>query len=115
MNDIELVQQLDDMVAKMHLALKESAIRGEEWAKAERDYKVSNAQFILTERAKGTAITLIKDLSLGDGKVSDLRLKRDIALVAYENAKEARNIYKLNVRLLESEIERMWGLAGEQT
>ena len=110
----DLYLERQEMVQKMHLALKESALRGEEWAKAERDYKVANAKFILNARANGVPATLIKDLAMGDSEISELRLKRDIALTAYENAKEARNIYKLNVRLLESEIEREWSLAKDE-
>nr|DAS01248.1 MAG TPA: hypothetical protein [Caudoviricetes sp.] len=114
MTDLDLYQQRQEMVQKMHLALKECALRGEEWAKAEREYKVAMAQYILTARANGTPATLIKDLAMGDDNVSALRFNRDIALTAYENAKEARNIYKLNIRLIESDIAREWGLAKDE-
>ena len=114
MENLELYTERDNLVRSMHTALKECAIRGTHLSKAEHDYKVALAKFVLTERAKGTPATLIKDIALGDEEVAGLRLKRDIAKSAYDTAKDAVNVYKLNVRLVENQIEREWGLAKDE-
>ena len=114
MENLELYTERDNLVRSMHKALKECAIRGSHLSECEHDYKVALAQFILKERAKGTPATLVKDIALGDEEVAGLRLKRDIAKTSYDTAKDAVNVYKLNVRLIESQIEREWGLAKDE-
>ena len=108
---MELLAELNDKRKLLNQALSECTRRGVELAKAECEYKQSSAKFILAQRAIGTPATLIKDLAMGDEIVSGLRLKRDIAEVYYDNAKEARNVYKLEARLIEEQITREWGQA----
>ena len=108
---MELLNELQDKRKLLNKALTLAVKRGTELAKAEQAYKQANAKFILAERAKGTAATLIKDLALGDEKVSELRLQRDICSVYYDNAREAINSYKLEARLIEEQISREWGQA----
>lgn len=114
MENIYIYTERDNLIRSMHAALKECAVRGTHLSKAEHDYKVALAKFVLTERAKGTPATLVKDIALGDEYVAGLRLKRDIAKTSYDTAKDAVNVYKLNVRLVESQIEREWGLAKDE-
>ena len=108
---MELLNELNEKRKLLNQALAESTKRGKSLAYAEQAYKRENAKFILAERAKGTAATLIKDLALGDEKVSELRLQRDICSVYYDNAREAINSYKLEARLIEEQIAREWGQA----
>lgn len=106
-----LILELQEKRELLNKALSECVKRGKELAQAECEYKQSAAKFILAQRAVGTPATIIKDLALGDEEVSRLRLKRDIASVYYDNAKEARNVYKLEARLIEEQIAREWGAA----
>ena len=108
---MELLNELQDKRKLLNQALAECVKRGTKLAQAEKEYKAANAKFILAERAKGTAATLIKDLAMGDDDIVILRLERDIASVYYENAKEAVNVYKLEARLIEEQIAREWGAA----
>ena len=108
---MELLNELQTKRELLNKALSECTKRGIALAEAENEYKRSSAKFILAQRALGTPATLIKDLALGDEEVSSLRLKRDIASVYYDNAKEARNVYKLEARLIEEQIAREWGQA----
>lgn len=106
---MNLIDELQNKRELLNKALSECVKRGKELAQAEQAYKQANAKFILSERAKGTPATLIRDLALGDEVVSGLRLERDIASVYYDNAREARNVYKLEARLIEEQIKREWG------
>jgi hypothetical protein len=63
---------------------------------------------ILEERAKGTPVTIISDVCRGDPEVAKLRLERDIAKTVYESAQEAINGYKLQIRILDAQVEREW-------
>lgn len=108
----DLTQELREKRNLMNLALSESAKRGKELAEKERSYKIGNAEFILLHKGEFAA-TLIKELAQGDKVVSKLRYERDIANVLYDSAKEAVLSYKLELRIIESQIQREWNSGGE--
>lgn len=104
----DLIQEIGAKSALLDAAIKQLGIRGKAYAQAEHDYRVFMRKKILEERAKGTPVTIISDLCRGDPEVAKLRLERDIALTIYESAKEAIAGYKLQIRIIDSQIEREW-------
>ncbi|MCL1789898.1 MAG: hypothetical protein FWG40_00820 [Peptococcaceae bacterium] len=90
-------------------ALAEYRARGQKYAECEHAYRVQQAQFITEQRAMGTAVTLLSDLAKGDQEIAKLRMMRDIALSLYESAKEAIQVYKLKIKILDGQIAREWG------
>lgn len=104
----DLIQEIGAKSALLDAAIKQLGIRGRTYAQAERDYRVAMRKKILEERANGTPVTIISDLCRGDDAVAKLRLERDIALTVYESAKEAINGYKLQIRILDAQVEREW-------
>ena len=74
----------------------------------ERAYKLAKARKIEEERDKKTAVSLIRELVIGDVAVSQLRMERDKARVMYRSVDEAINIKKLELRIVESQIGREW-------
>lgn len=108
MDGYDLVGYLQSKRKELMEALAISKSRGLALAETERDYKREKAKFIAKARAEKIAVTLIRDLAQGDPYISDLRFKRDSAKVLYQNATEAINVFKLECRLLESDIKREW-------
>ena len=104
----DLIQEIGAKSALLDAAIKQLGIRGKAYAQAEHDYRVAMRKKILDERAKGTPVTIISDLCRGDPDVAKLRLERDIAKTVYESAQEAINGFKLQIRILDSQIEREW-------
>lgn len=92
-------------------AIKELRSRGSAYAQAEQDYRVELAKCILLEREKGTPVTIISDVCRGDRTIAGLKFNRDVADVVYKSALEAVNGYKLQIRILDAQIEREWGHA----
>jgi multidrug resistance efflux pump len=103
---IELINQMLDKTNQMTSVITELKKRGRAMAQTESDYRSALAQKILILRAENYPVTIINDLSRGDREVAHLRLKRDIALTEYEVAKEMLQVLKLQVRVLQAEIER---------
>lgn len=104
----DLIQEIGAKSAMLDAAIKQLGIRGRAYAQAEHDYRVAMRKKVLEERAKGTPVTIISDLCRGEPEVARLRLNRDIAKTVYESAQEAINGYKLQIRILDSQIEREW-------
>lgn len=106
---MELLLELSNKTRLLDAAIRELKARGSSYAQAERDYRVAMAKRILVERDKGTPVTIISDLCRGDAEIAKLRFERDVAEVVYKSAQEAINGYKLQIRILDSQIEREWG------
>jgi hypothetical protein len=59
------------------------------------------------------AVTLIDKIVYGVKEVADLRLERDIAEVLYNTNMEHINSTKLQLRILDNQLEREWGQAKD--
>lgn len=107
----DLILELNQKNKLLESAIRELRTRGSSYAQAEHDYRVAMAKKILVERDKGTPVTIISDVCRGDPSIAKLRFERDVAEVVYKSAMEAINGYKLQIRILDSQIEREWGNA----
>lgn len=109
MSGADLYIELDTKVKMLDSALSEFRKRGEAHAAARRDYQVALSKEILIQRDKGVPVTIISDICKGDISIAELRLKKDIAESLYKSAGEAINSYKLQIRIIEGQIDREWG------
>lgn len=109
MDGYELIEQVRQKTALLDKALKESKERGIASADAEQAYKVALSKAMLIEREKGTPVTIISDICRGQEEIAALRRERDIAEALYKAAKEAINVYKIQLRVLQEQVEREWG------
>lgn len=107
MND--LYEELQTKREQLDASIKQLRKNGTEYAKNERDYKVLLRTECLRLREEGMAIGLIELTVYGIPSVAEARFKRDIAKVVYDANQEAINSLKLQMRLIESQIQREWG------
>lgn len=107
--DYDLVQEIGQKSRLLDTAIKELGKRGRAYAEAEKEYRIAMARKILEEREKGTPVTIISDLCRGNPEIAKLRFDRDCAEVVYKSAMEAINGYKLQIRILDAQVEREWG------
>jgi len=107
----DLLIEMQGRVHTLDTALKALGQRGRVYAQAEHDYRIALREEILKERDKGTPVTIINDVCRGEKKIAALRFNRDVAETVYEAAKEACNVYKLEIRTLDEQISREWGNA----
>lgn len=105
---MELIQEIGAKSSLLDAAVKQLGVRGKAYAQAEREYKVALAKRIMQEREKGTPVTIISDVCRGDSEIARLRFERDCAEVVYKSAMEAIQSIKLQIRILDAQIEREW-------
>lgn len=110
MND--LVNEIWEKGRLLETALLEAKKRGLDFADKERCYKIALARKMLEERAKGTPVSIISDICKGDEVIANVRYERDAAEIVYENAREAINTYKMQLRMLNDQLSREWEGAG---
>lgn len=108
----DLVAQVGQKTALLDAAIQALSKRGRAYAEAEREYRLALSKMILEERANGTPVTVISDICRGKPEIARLRFERDCAEVVYKSAMEAINNYKLQIRVLDAQIEREWHSGG---
>ena len=110
-NEYDLVQELQNKTKQLEISIKQLRKTGTEYAEAERDYKVLLRTECLKLRDEGMAIGMINMTAYGIPKVAEARFKRDVCEAVYKANQEAINSIKLQMRLIESQLQREWGQA----
>lgn len=106
--EYDLYQELLSKTKQLEMSVRQLRKSGSDYAEAERDYKVLLRQECLKLRDSGMAIGMIDKCCYGIPAVAEARFKRDVAKVVYEANMESINSIKLQMRLLEAQINREW-------
>lgn len=104
----DLVNELLYKTKELNKLVDDSNNYGQLLAKAERIYRISLATKLIELKASGVAATLCSDLAKGDEIIAQLREERDKAEVWYKSSLEHIMASKLEVKILEGQIEREW-------
>ncbi len=107
MND--LYDELQLKLKELNVSIKQLRKTGTAYAESERDYKIILRQECLKLRDSGMAIGMIDKCCYGIPSVAEARFKRDVAEAVYKANQEAINSIKLQLRLIEGQIQREWG------
>lgn len=105
---MDLLNELNYKVKQLELSLKKLTENGIKYAESERDYKILLRQECLKLRDEGTAIGMIDKTCYGIPSVAEARFKRDVSEAIYKANQEAINTTKLQIKILENQIEREW-------
>ena len=103
---IDLLNELNEKTQELQVSLRQLRKTGTKYAEAERDYKILLRQEVLKLRDEGQAIGVITLICYGIPSVAEARFKRDVAEAIYKANQEAINTIKLQIRLIESQIQR---------
>lgn len=105
----DLVVTMQEKLEELETALNDFQTGGIALALAEQEYKVALRKNSLVLKDRGYSATLIDKVILGVKEVADTRYRRDVQSALYEAQKERINITKLEIRILEAQIEREYG------
>lgn len=108
MADYDLWHEIEQKRKELSVCIRELRKSGTAYAEAERAYKVQLRETCLRLRSQDMAIGMIQLTCYGVPEVADLRFKRDVAEVVYTANKEAINSCKLQLRLIEGQLQREW-------
>lgn len=103
---MDLYNELNQKIKELEVSIKQLRKNGTAYAEAERNYKILLRQEILKMRDEGQAIGVITLTCYGIPSVAEARFKRDIAETIYKANLEAINSIKLQMRIIESQLQR---------
>jgi hypothetical protein len=103
---MDLMEDLNIKIKELNTSIKSLRKTGTEYAEAERAYKVCLRQECLKLRDEGMAIGMIDKTCYGIPIVAEKRFIRDVAEAVYKANLEAVNSIKLQIRIIEGQINR---------
>ena len=106
---MDLYAELQEKIKQLEVSIKTLRKSGTAYAEAERDYKILLRKECLRLRDDGMAIGLIDKTCYGIPSVAEARFKRDVCETVYKANLEAINSIKLQLRLIENQLQREWG------
>jgi len=105
----DLYAELQEKTRQLDISVKQLRASGTSYAETERAYKVLLRSECLKLRDEGMAIGMIDKTCYGIPSVAEARFKRDVAEAVYKANLEAINSIKLQMRLIEAQLNREWG------
>jgi hypothetical protein len=105
---MDLVNELFTKTKMLTPAIKRLAEEGERFASCERNYKIALRQEALRLREGEMAIGMIDKVIYGIPEIANLRFERDVAESLYKTALEYLNTLKLEIRVLQSQLDKEW-------
>lgn len=106
---MDLFNDIQDLILRLTKSINILAKYGKEFSEAERDYKITLRQEALKLRNdENMPVTLINQIIYGVPEVANKRFKRDVAQAMYDTSKENVNVLKLQLRVLEGQMQREW-------
>ena len=112
---MNLFNEIEELIDKLNSGISLLAKYGKELAEKEREYKITLRQEALKLRnEKNMAVTLINQIIYGIPEVAQKRFNRDVAETMYQTALENINVKKLQLRVLENQLQREWGNVDRQ-
>ena len=105
---MNLFAELQQKIKELEISVKQLRKSGTDYAQAERDYKILLRQECLKLRDEGMAIGMIDKTCYGLKTVADARFNRDVKKTIYEANIEAIQSIKLQMRLIEGQLNREW-------
>ena len=107
---MDLINELQNLTKQISNSLKQLRTNGIKLAEAEKEYKIAVNKKALMLRSEDMPVTLINQVIYGYEDIAQLRFLRDSADVVYKANLEAINTLKLQIRIIENQIKREYGM-----
>lgn len=104
----DLMLDMQGRLKSLDISVKQIRKTAEDYANAERQYKLLLRKEALRLRDEGMAIGLIDKTIYGIPSVADARFARDVAEAVHKACLESINTQKLQIRILDAQIDREW-------
>lgn len=106
---MEQLIQMTDLNNLLTSALKEYKRRGQEYAKAYANYRKLLAMELLKLKAEGMPVTIAYDIARGKEDIANAKEQEIITECLYKSCQEAINTYKLQIKILQEQINKEIG------
>ena len=105
---MDLMNELEELQNKLNISVKQLRKSGNSYAEAYTSYRIALAQELLRLKDNNTPATLCSDLARGNINVARKKFDEISKEAIYKANLESINSLKLQIRLIEKQLEREW-------
>lgn len=106
---MDLYNQLAALIEQLNISIRSLRKTGQEYAEAERDYRMALSEEILTMEGDGRPVTNIYNIARGKKKVAEAKYKQIATEAVYKANMEAIQGIKLQIRVVQAQIDKEYG------
>ena len=106
---MDLYNEIQEKCKLLDNSIKMLRKTGSDYAKAYTEYRVALAKELVKLKDEGYAITLAGDISRGKPEIAHLKFEEISKEAIYKANMESINVLKLQIKVLENQIEREYG------
>ena len=106
---MDIYNELQEKSRLLDNSIKMLRKTGSDYAKAYTDYRIALAKELLLLKEDGYAITLAGDIARGKPEIAHLKFEEISKEAIYKANMESINVLKLQIKILENQIERELG------
>lgn len=103
---MEEIQKMQELNTYLTTALAEYKKRGTDYAKAYKNYRILLSQELLKLKAEGMPVTIAYDIARGTEQVANAKEQEIITECLYKSCQEAINTFKLQIKILQENINK---------
>lgn len=111
--EYDLYNMLMQKSKELDISIKALRKTGEDYAKAFTDYRMELAKELLILKSEGYAITLAGDIARGKQEIARLKYQEIAKEAIYKANLESINAIKLQIKLLQNQIDKEWGAGND--
>lgn len=109
---MDIYNQIQELNKELYDQIKTSNKNGIIYATAYKKYRVLLSQELLRLKAEGMPVTIAYDIARGKEEVAEAKFEELSAEAIYNASKENVNAIKLNIKILQNQYDKEWGMSG---
>lgn len=106
---MDLYNQLAVLIQQLNASIKQLRHSGNDYAEAERDYRMLLSEEILRMEADGRPVTNLYNIARGKKAVAEAKYKQIATETIYRANLEAIQSIKLQIKVTQAQIDKEYG------
>ena len=103
---MDLLNELQMRINELNVSIKSLRNTGREYAEAYTEYRIKLAQKLVELKNGGMPVTIAYDVARGDKEIAKAKYNEIAKETVYKANQEAINSIKLQIRIIESQLQR---------
>ena len=111
---MDLYNELQIKIQELNVSIKSLRNTGREYAEAYTEYRIKLAQKLVELKNGGMPVTIAYDVARGDKEIAKAKYNEIAKEAVYKANQEAIASIKLQIKIIENQINREFGMEGKQ-
>lgn len=106
---MDLFNELEQKIKELNIAIKSLRNTGRDYAEAYTEYRIKLAEKLVELKNNGMPVTIAYDVARGDREIAKAKFNEIAKEAVYKANQESINSTKLQIRIIESQLQREYG------